>query len=125
MLAVKGWGLSGGGAIFPVGVIPVNNGSNIPLETLRHYGCPLFSVKVGILLANKGINSQGILGNFIVTFGNDSAKGQKSFRVLSKLFRIFFIVDKTNVFGPNLLKACLTAVKQAVDLLSEPDDGYC
>lgn len=29
-------------------------------------------VEVGILLANKGINLQGILGIFTVTFGNDS-----------------------------------------------------
>lgn len=68
---VAGWGCGG---VLPVGVtmsvIPpphsrlslVNNSSDIPLETLWHYGCPFALVRVGILLANKGINSQGILG---------------------------------------------------------------
>lgn len=29
------------GGVFPVGVILVNNSSNIPLETLWYYGCAL------------------------------------------------------------------------------------
>lgn len=75
------WGVGG---VLPVGVtmslIPpphsrlslVNNSSDIPLETLWHYGCPSVLVWVGILLANKGINSQGILGiSFFFFFEGD------------------------------------------------------
>lgn len=79
---------------------------------------PSVLVKVEILLANKGINSQGILGIFIVSFGNDLDKGEQFFRVLSKLFSILLLIKAQKNF-----QACLTALNWA-RLLSEPDDGY-
>lgn len=88
----EGKGGEEAGGVFPVGVTLVDNSSDIPVETLWHYGCSLFLVEVGILPPHKGTISQGILGIFYVTFGKDSERGEKRkttvLTALSKLFSV-------------------------------------
>lgn len=56
-----GWG------VLLVGVTPVDNSTDIPVETLWHYGSPLFPWKYP-LAPKQGINSSSILGISNVTF---------------------------------------------------------
>lgn len=75
-LYCEGWGGEEGG-VFPVGVIPVDNSSNIPLETLWHYGCPLFWWKWGSSRQTKGLTPKVFWEFSMSPLGTIQKKGGK------------------------------------------------
>lgn len=108
VLAVKGWGGEEGGSwgvggwvVFPVGVIPVNNSSNIPLETLWHYSCPRFAGRIPTSTKTKGL-SPGVFWEFSASpLGMIQRQGKKR---KNNNFMFSQVCIDSSKWGQNILR---------------------